>query len=703
MILFRFLLAVLTVFLFSSLSAQERRSPKAEKGVLDLRDWNFEKDGYVLLDGQWEFFWKKFISSRKEHFNSEKNGFLEVPGLWNGFTVDGAEIPGWGFGSYRLKVLLPSNPVPLSIHFEGAATSAVLWINDRKILENGVIGTEKNLSVPMTKPIVAEIGLHYEITLVLEVANFSHYKGGAWESVRLGTNYQLQDFQRTKEETDIFLTGTILIMTLYHLGLFSLRKKDRSSLFFALFCIAILFRIFTAGRLMYIKFPWVYWEFGNKLEYLSLYLCVPAFFLFLKSLYPDEVSSRVGLLTWIINGSMSAVVILTPAHIYTRTLIPVEIALICTAVYGTFCLGLAIWRKREGAGIALIGYLALIFAGINDILYSQLIINTGYYTPIGLFFFIFSQSYMLSQKFSKAFYNVEVLSENLQKTNESYSRFVPIEFLQLLGKERITDIQLGDQVQREMTVLFSDIRSFTSLSEKMTPKDNFDFLNSYLQRMSPVIRGSGGFIDKFIGDGIMALFPDYVDDALKAALDMHSVLRDLNEKRVKKNYSVIKIGIGIHTGNLMLGTIGEKERMDGSVISDSVNIASRIEGLTKLYGADLLISETAFQKVRNLSAFPHRKIQKVRIRGKENYITILEILTEGSQEEMDKKLSTLETFENAMDSYSARQFSLAVNLFERVLEKNPSDMTADYFLKRSLMLNKMKGVGNLSDEEIDIL
>ncbi|HNO24564.1 MAG TPA: adenylate/guanylate cyclase domain-containing protein, partial [Leptospiraceae bacterium] len=663
-----------------------------------------EKDGYVLLDGQWEFFWKKFISSRNEHFNSERNGFLEIPGLWNGFHVEGTEISGWGFGSYRLKILLPENSPPLSIHFEGAATSAVLWINEAKLLENGVIGTEKSLTVPMTKPIVEEIGQHFdELNAVLEVSNFSHYKGGAWESIRLGTKYQLQSYQRTKEETDIFLTGTILIMTLYHFGLFSLRKKDRSSLYFALFCIAILFRIFTAGRLMYVKFPWIYWEFGNKIEYLSLYLCVPAFFLFLKSLYPDEVSSRVGIFTWAVNGSMSAVVIAAPAHIYTRTLIPVEIALILTAIYGTFCLGLAIWRKREGAGIALIGYLALILAGINDILYSQLIINTGYYTPVGLFFFIFSQSYMLSQKFSKAFYSVEVLSENLQKTNESYSRFVPIEFLHLLGKEKITDIQLGDQMQREMTVLFSDIRSFTSLSEKMTPKDNFDFLNSYLQRMSPVIRRNGGFIDKFIGDGIMALFPDYVDDALKAAVEMHSELRDLNDKRMKKNYPVIRIGIGIHTGNLMLGTIGEKERMDGSVISDSVNIASRIEGLTKLYGADLLISETAFQKVKDISSFPCRKIQKVKIRGKENYITILEIFTDRFLKETEQKMLTADIFEKAMDFYTGRQFSEAVQLFEKVLKENPSDMTADFFLKRSQKLQKFKGTGTLSEEEIDIL
>jgi signal transduction histidine kinase/DNA-binding response OmpR family regulator len=179
----------------------------------------------------------------------------------------------------------------------------------------------------------------------------------------------------------------------------------------------------------------------------------------------------------------------------------------------------------------------------------------------------------------------------LAKINAAYNRFVPHEFLQFLEKESIVEVRLGDYVQKEMTIMFSDVRSFTSLSEKMTPKENFDFLNMFLGGVGPCIREHRGFIDKYLGDGIMALFPESPVDAVEAALAMQVQLDEFNTHRATEGYPPIKIGIGLHTGSLILGTIGEEKRMEGTVISDAVNLASRLEGLTKWYGCTLIISE----------------------------------------------------------------------------------------------------------------
>ncbi|MCB0315312.1 MAG: response regulator, partial [Calditrichaeota bacterium] len=143
---------------------------------------------------------------------------------------------------------------------------------------------------------------------------------------------------------------------------------------------------------------------------------------------------------------------------------------------------------------------------------------------------------------------------NLKMINAAYARFVPHEFLRTLGRESIVDVRLGDQVQGDMTVLFSDIRSFTSLSEKMTPKENFDFLNEYLRYVIPPIRNYRGFIDKYIGDAIMAMFPRQPEDAVQAAIDSIRQLRDYNDLRRKRGEVPIQISIGLHTGTLMLGT-----------------------------------------------------------------------------------------------------------------------------------------------------
>jgi class 3 adenylate cyclase len=146
-----------------------------------------------------------------------------------------------------------------------------------------------------------------------------------------------------------------------------------------------------------------------------------------------------------------------------------------------------------------------------------------------------------------------------------------------------------------MTVFFLDIRDFTSLSETMTPEQNFRFINSFLKRFGPIIRSNGGFVDKYLGDGIMALFPASSQGALAAAAAMRTELVEYNAGRQRAGHVPVRFGIGIHTGPLMLGTIGENRRMDSTVISDTVNVASRLEGLTKKFGADILVSKEAIE------------------------------------------------------------------------------------------------------------
>ncbi|MCZ0900498.1 adenylate/guanylate cyclase domain-containing protein, partial [Microcoleus sp. HI-ES] len=185
---------------------------------------------------------------------------------------------------------------------------------------------------------------------------------------------------------------------------------------------------------------------------------------------------------------------------------------------------------------------------------------------------------------SKLYTEVRQNESRLAQLNKAYERFIPHQFLQFLEKSSIIDVELGDQVQLEMSVLFSDIRDFTTLSETMTPEDNFKFINSYLSRMEPVINENNGFIDKYIGDAIMALFSGEADNAVKAGIAMLHRLAEYNEYCANAGCAPIQIGIGINTGSLMLGTVGGPNRMDGTVISDAVNLASRVESLTKNYG-----------------------------------------------------------------------------------------------------------------------
>ncbi|WP_353571266.1 adenylate/guanylate cyclase domain-containing protein [Candidatus Albibeggiatoa sp. nov. BB20] len=218
-------------------------------------------------------------------------------------------------------------------------------------------------------------------------------------------------------------------------------------------------------------------------------------------------------------------------------------------------------------------------------------------------------------------------TEELYELNLAYQRFVPQEFLKLLDKAKVTDIQLGDHVEKEMTILFADIRDFTRLSEQMTPQENFNFINAYLGEMEPIIRKHGGFIDKYVGDAIMALFPCNADDAVQSALAMLETLVDFNQRDCQQaQEEPIHIGIGINTGKLMLGTIGGEKRMDGTVIADAVNLASRVESLTKNYTVDLLITHNTYLQLRDQSRYQIEKVDAVKVKGKSELVTVYSIL-----------------------------------------------------------------------------
>ena len=283
------------------------------------------------------------------------------------------------------------------------------------------------------------------------------------------------------------------------------------------------------------------------------------------------------------------------------------------------------------------------------------------------------------------------------KTTLAYSRFVPYEFLKFLGHESIVDVKLGDQVQKEMTILFSDICSFTTLSEEMTPKENFDFINSYLSVVGPVIRKHGGFIDKYIGDAIMALFPESAEDALQASLEMIEQLSVLNIARQKKNLLPIKIGIGIHTGSLMLGTVGEHERMETTVISDAVNMASRMEGLTKLYGAGIMISVETLCQLDDQGKYELRFLGRARMKGKKYLVSAFEVFQGDPPHVKKSKSRTRTEFERAVHLYETKKFLQALPIFQSVLTTNPEDKAAKIFIQGCEKMIKF-GAAELWDE-----
>ncbi len=273
-------------------------------------------------------------------------------------------------------------------------------------------------------------------------------------------------------------------------------------------------------------------------------------------------------------------------------------------------------------------------------------------------------------------------TEQLRKTLNSFSRFVPSEFLKCLEKQNILDVKLGDHALKEMTILFSDIRSFASISEKMTPQQNFNFLNSYLKRMNPFIWDNKGFIDKYIGDCIMALFPYGEESALSAAIEMLKYIPIYNTHRCNCGYTPINIGIGIHSGTVILGTIGHEIFMQGTVISDAVNLASRLESLTKLYGASLIVSNKIISGLKDPNKYNYRFLDNVKVKGKNIPVSIFDVFNSDPSPLIEQKQRTKEKFEKGVQEYNSNNIEPAYKIFNDLWESGNEDKPLDIYRKR---------------------
>ncbi|EHL31700.1 adenylate/guanylate cyclase domain-containing protein [Legionella drancourtii] len=269
----------------------------------------------------------------------------------------------------------------------------------------------------------------------------------------------------------------------------------------------------------------------------------------------------------------------------------------------------------------------------------------------------------------------------IQQNSAAVARFVPQNFLKMLNRKNIAAIKLGDCVEKVMTVLFLDIKSFTTLAEQLSSVEIFNLVNSLMSYLDPVIVKNGGFIDKYIGDALMALFDD-ADNAVSAALGMLDALNVFNDIRARNNLLPINVGIGINTGSLIVGTVGFESRMDCSVISDAVNIASRVESLTRNFNIELLISGQTYQQLKYIDNYYLRSLGLTSVKGKNLPINVYEVFNHDNAREIQLKKDTLPLFTQALNHYEEKRFQEATRLFKEVIAHDAQDSVAIYFLEQ---------------------
>jgi len=288
--------------------------------------------------------------------------------------------------------------------------------------------------------------------------------------------------------------------------------------------------------------------------------------------------------------------------------------------------------------------------------------------------------------YQKGLQEAQEREEAIKSIHEVSQKFVPNEFIKSLGKDKLTEVSLGDLVEKNVTVMFMDIRGFTTISENLKPKENFLFINSFNKRMGPIIRKNEGFIMQYLGDGFMALFPNGSQNALRASVEMLQELKEFNKVRIDKNRIPIKVGIGMQNGNLIMGITGDIERLDAAIISDTVNTASRIEGLSKHFETSIVITDRCKENLTHPEEFDFRYLGLVKVKGKHKPIAIYECINGDNSNLLKHKLDTLNTFNHGMDLYFKKEFAMAAVTFQQIVKLNRNDHTAKLLLNRSAHL-----------------
>jgi adenylate cyclase len=446
----------------------------AKKGILDLRKWKFaflnpstesgnpqatslagkifdsEKvdhepiDGEINLDGEWEFYWNKLISPREfikrdnciENNSSEESCLVlgdksivysNLPKMWTEETeniqtdngIIKKNLPSEGYATYRLQIYT-NNPKELGIRIPYICTAYNLYANGKLIAQDGKVGKTEEESKPGRKVQTIIIPIHEKkIDIVIQISNFENNYAGIWASLKMGDSSRMIQIREKNLFFESAIAGILFIMGFYHLAIYSLRQRDKSPLWFGLFCLDLSLRTTIAGENYLLDLiPSINYALNLKLDYLTMPVGGIIFVLFMISLYPEETNSILNKVYFFSSLFFIFILIVFSPRILTSFFVIIQIYLILTIAYIEYIIVRAMNNKKEYAKIVFYGGIFFMITVINDILYMNSFYKSSFYASYGLVIFLFSQSYILSAKSSKAFSHVEELSQSLIQTNK---------------------------------------------------------------------------------------------------------------------------------------------------------------------------------------------------------------------------------------------------------------------------------------------
>lgn len=412
------MISFILILVYESSLAKDQ--PTAKAGVLDLRDWDFEKDGILSLDGEWEFYWNRLLSS--EDFNRgtespQPDAYAAVPGVWNSYRIDGKKLPGEGCATYRLRIKNDAADTERGLKMANLSTAYKLIVADKTVAANGTVNSIPEGARAEYRPqavMYRNASGDYEI--ILQISNYVYARGGLWYSIYMGTDRQIQSMEENASRREMVIFGGVLMMLLYHLAIYRFLRKNISILYYVLMLLIIAARIPVTGEYLISD---IFSISGIRplvvIEYLTICWAPVTWLLFLNRFYPEEISNRVVRGAVYAGALFTAFTLVAPVRIFTACLPAYELMVVVLFIYAFVRFTAAVSRRREGVALMLFATTAFFATFVNDALYQANLISSrsGGIFGFSAFIIIFIQAYVLAAQFSNTYYEVAELSGKL--------------------------------------------------------------------------------------------------------------------------------------------------------------------------------------------------------------------------------------------------------------------------------------------------
>ena len=591
-------------------------------GIYDISD--IDKDIVYSLKGSWAYAEKEFVSPIMPleiytHFQPIEFG-------WTTYTPP---QPVQGYASYAVRIRGFEPQKVYAIHFTRTSSAFTVYLNGNLFYTSGTPG--KNFKEEIfdwhADTVILPLNNETEATIVVHLSNFHDRNPGVETPFLFGLYSTLQTKIVLDKLVSSGIFSILFSMATFFISLFLFYRRETTAGLFGLLCYSFAIRTLCYNDfLLRDFFPNVSTNIMYRLGYFTFPFCAVFTFLFILNLFIKKPPKVFYFLTipLILYGLIT---LITPIPVFVGILLIVQLYILFLSVIACIVVAYALIKRKPFALTFLISFLLFISAAIFDGLISNGLINAPFISHFGVLLLMIPMAFIVIRHFSAAFKTQEQMIESIQKTNISFQRFFPNEFLQFLNKKNVTDISLGDNIHKNMFIAFIHLGIKAKLSSSSAREELLILYNTVIQAANPIIKKYNGFIDKYLKDGLMVLFYGTAEDTVDCIIEITQLIKKINIHRQEQSLPPLHISSGIHYGKLMMGTIGEPERMDTTVISDVVNISSRMYSYATEKNVNIIISETVREQLlesywRTHTCFYYGKIK---FHGKRNLINVYEV------------------------------------------------------------------------------